>query len=83
MNRKGCTNRWCGPCKTLDPVIEKYTKEAAGKLTLVKVNIDTCGDVAREMGVKAIPHVALMHKGKVVDCKLYIYEKSRLCWRIQ
>ncbi len=59
--------KWCGPCRTLDPVIKKHVEEAAGKINLVKVNIDECGDIAREFGVKAIPHIALLHKGKVVD----------------
>jgi len=59
--------KWCGPCKTLGPVIEKNINAGEGKITLVKVDIDECGDLAREMGVKAIPHVALFHKGKNID----------------
>ena len=59
--------KWCGPCKTLGPVIEKNVKNAEGKIALVKVDIDECGEVAQEFEVKAIPHVSLYHKGKVVD----------------
>ncbi len=62
-------DRWCGPCRTLAPIIEKNIQEAQGKITLVKVDVDHCGEVARELGVKAIPHVALIHKGKTIDCK--------------
>lgn len=58
--------KWCGPSRTLDPVVEKNVKESGGKVTLAKANVDECGDLIHEFGVTAIPHLALVHKGKVV-----------------
>ena len=48
--------------------MEKKVQEANGEVCMYKIDVDELGDVAREAGVKAIPHVALVHKGKTVDC---------------
>lgn len=41
-------------------------EEAKGKLILAKANVDECGDLIHDFGVSSIPHLALVHKGKVV-----------------
>ena len=48
---------WCGPCKTLGPIIEKAVEAKAGKVKLVKVNIDENPGVAGQLGVRSIPAV--------------------------
>eukprot|EP00826_Nyctotherus_ovalis_P044225 TRINITY_DN4764_c0_g5_i1.p1 TRINITY_DN4764_c0_g5~~TRINITY_DN4764_c0_g5_i1.p1 ORF type:complete len:118 (+),score=23.23 TRINITY_DN4764_c0_g5_i1:228-581(+) len=57
---------WCGPSRTLDPLVEKNVRDAKGRLVLAKVNVDECGDLIHEFGVTAIPHLALVHRGRVV-----------------
>jgi putative thioredoxin len=58
---------WCGPCKQLTPVLEKVVKAAAGKVKLVKMNIDEHPQIAGQLGVKSIPAVFAFQKGQPVD----------------
>jgi putative thioredoxin len=48
---------WCGPCKQLTPVLEAAVAKAAGKVKLVKMNIDDYPEVAGQMGIQSIPAV--------------------------
>lgn len=58
---------WCGPCKQLTPVIEKVVKAAAGKVKLVKMNIDEHPQIAGQLGIQSIPAVIAFKKGQPVD----------------
>ena len=58
---------WCGPCKTLGPLLEKIVKEANGKIKLVKVDIDKSPDIASQMQVQSIPAVFAFVDGRPVD----------------
>ena len=58
---------WCGPCKTLGPIIEKVVGEKAGKVKLVKINIDENPQIAGQLGVRSIPAVFAFDKGRPVD----------------
>lgn len=58
---------WCGPCKTLGPVIEKVVREAKGKVKLVKVDIDQSPEIASQMRVQSIPAVFAFVDGRPVD----------------
>lgn len=58
---------WCGPCRTLGPLLEKVVAETAGAVELVKVNVDDNPQVARAFQVQSIPAVYAMRDGKVVD----------------
>lgn len=58
---------WCGPCKTLTPVLEKLEKEHNGRWVLAKVNTETQKELAMQFKVMSIPDVKLVIEGKVVD----------------
>lgn len=58
---------WCGPCKQLTPVIEKVVKEAAGRVKLVKMNIDDHPSIAGQLGIQSIPAVIAFVDGRPVD----------------
>lgn len=58
---------WCGPCKQLTPVIEKLVKQYAGKVKLVKVNVDENQPLAVQFRVQSIPAVYAFKDGKSVD----------------
>lgn len=58
---------WCGPCRTLGPVLEKLAAEQSDRWTLVKVNSDEHPDESRQYGVRGIPAVKMFVDGTVVD----------------
>ena len=58
---------WCGPCKTLMPVLMSLADEYAGAFKLAKVNIDEQQQLAQQFGVRSVPTVKLVKNGKIVD----------------
>lgn len=58
---------WCGPCKTLKPLLEKLAEEYAGRFLLAKVDSDQNPELAQHFGVRSIPSVKVLFQGKLVD----------------
>ena len=58
---------WCGPCKTLGPMIEKVVKGFGGKVRLVKINVDDNQELAAQLRVQSIPAVYAFKGGEPVD----------------
>jgi putative thioredoxin len=58
---------WCGPCKTLGPIIEKVIDETNGAVELAKVDVDANPQVSQAFGVQSIPAVFAISQGKIVD----------------
>jgi putative thioredoxin len=58
---------WCGPCKTLGPIIEKVIDETNGQVVLVKVNVDENPQISAAFQVQSIPAVYVIANGQVVD----------------
>ena len=58
---------WCGPCRQLTPNLEKVVNEKAGKIRLVKINIDENPGVAGQLGIQSIPAVFAFAGGRPVD----------------
>ena len=58
---------WCGPCKSLGPILEKVVDEYAGALKLAKVDADTQMQLAAAFGIRSLPTVVLVKDGQMVD----------------
>jgi len=58
---------WCGPCKTLGPILEKLVREYAGRVKLMKINVDENQELAAQMRVQSIPMVVAFKDGRPVD----------------
>ena len=58
---------WCGPCKSLKPILEKLAEEFQGKFILAKVNADENQELAAQFGVRGIPDVKAVYQGQIVD----------------
>ena len=58
---------WCGPCRMVAPVLERLAERYAGKVKVVKVNVDDNPQVARTFDASSIPTLVFLRDGKPVD----------------
>ncbi len=57
---------WCGPCRMVEPTLESIAKRYAGKVKVVRVNVDENQAIAQEYRITAIPTLIIFREGKVV-----------------
>ena len=69
---------WCGPCKAIGPVLEELAQDAAGRLTLAKVNVDENHGLAARYGIRSIPTVLFVKDGKVADQIIGAVPKAKI-----
>jgi len=69
---------WCGPCRQLTPNLEKVVNEKAGKIRLVKINIDENPSIAGQLGIQSIPAVFAFAGGRPVDAFLGAIPESEV-----
>ena len=69
---------WCGPCKMLSPVVDELAQELAGKLKVVKVNVDDAQELAMQYSVMSIPSLLVFKNGEVVDQMVGAMPKQQL-----
>ncbi len=69
---------WCGPCRTLTPVLEELALEHAGKLKVVKVNVDENKESAGQYGVMSIPTMIIFKEGKDEQTLVGFQSKEQL-----
>ncbi|WP_040492626.1 tetratricopeptide repeat protein [Ilumatobacter nonamiensis] len=67
---------WCGPCKTLGPILEKVIDATDGKVVLAKVDVDANPGLSQAFKVQSIPAVYAMRDGAVVDGFMGAYPES-------
>ena len=58
---------WCGPCKAIGPIVEGVAATYAGKLKVIKVNVDENGATPSRYGIRGIPALLFFKGGKVTD----------------
>jgi thioredoxin 1 len=58
---------WCGPCKAIEPIVDGVAATYAGKLKVIKVNVDENGATPSRYGIRGIPALLFFKGGKVAD----------------
>jgi len=69
---------WCGPCKSIFPVLEEIAAEYEGKVIIAKVNVDEYPRIAAGMGVRSIPTMVLYSRGQEQDRLIGAYSKTEI-----
>lgn len=58
---------WCGPCRTVSPIVDEIAQEYAGKVRVVKINVDEGQRTAMALGVTTIPTIILFAHGRLIN----------------
>lgn len=69
---------WCGPCKSIGPVIDELSKEYAGRVKIAKLNVDENPSTPSQYGVRGIPTLILFKGGKILEQVVGAVPKTRL-----
>ena len=69
---------WCGPCKSIAPVIEELAREYEGKLKIAKLNVDENPVTPSRYGVRGIPNLIILKAGAVKEQMVGAVPKSKL-----
>jgi thioredoxin 1 len=69
---------WCGPCKAIAPVLEELAQDVAGKLKVVKVNVDEAGELAGQYQIRSIPTLLVFQGGIVQQQMVGAMNKATL-----
>ncbi len=69
---------WCGPCRQIGPSLEELSDEYAGRVKIVKINVDENPESPAQLGVRGIPALFLFKDGKAVSNKIGAAPKAAL-----
>jgi thioredoxin 1 len=69
---------WCGPCKSIAPILEELATEYHGKLKVVKLNVDSHPKIASSYDVRGIPNLIFFKDGQVADRVVGFVPKEEL-----
>ena len=69
---------WCGPCKTLSPIIDKISSDYHGKISVGKLDADASKEIIAELGMRNIPTILLYKDGEIIERKTGMIMESKL-----
>jgi thioredoxin 1 len=75
-----CTATWCGPCKLVEPLIDRLTEEYSNRAEIYKLDIEPNRDLAKRLGIRNIPAVIFFKAGEKIETLVGVksYEDYRL-----
>ena len=68
---------WCGPCKKLTPTLEQVA-ENNKDISVYKVNVDECNDIASQFGVRSIPYLVFFNEGNKVSTLTGLNDQNKI-----
>ncbi|MEZ4938619.1 MAG: thioredoxin [Crocinitomicaceae bacterium] len=74
---------WCGPCKTIAPILEDVKNHFGEKLTVIKVDVDKNPSAASKFGVRGVPNLILFKNGQIVWQQAGVIPKNQLIQMIE
>tara|TARA_B100001175_G_C19419082_1_gene595144 strand:+ start:614 stop:931 length:318 start_codon:yes stop_codon:yes gene_type:complete len=74
---------WCGPCRTVGPIIDELATELEGKAVIGKVNVDNNSESPQTYGIRSIPALLIFKDGELVDRLVGAVPKSQLVEKLE
>lgn len=69
---------WCGPCRTLGPILDEIAGEVGTNAKIVKVNVDENGDLAQQFGIRGIPTMIFFKDGEAAKTLVGVQPKDEI-----
>ena len=69
---------WCGPCKTLGPVLDEVASEIGESASILKVNVDDNGELAQQYGIRGIPTMIFFKDGQAAKTLVGVQTKEEI-----
>ena len=69
---------WCGPCRTLGPILEEISGEVGDKAKILKVNVDENGELAQQFGIRGIPTMIFFKDGQPIKTLVGVQPKDEI-----
>jgi thioredoxin len=73
---------WCGPCRTVGPIVDQLASELAGRIRVAKMNVDDNPATSSRFGVRSIPTLLVFKDGREVDRIVGAQPKSAIAGRL-
>ncbi len=73
-----CWAAWCAPCRMISPIVEQVARDEAGRLKVVKLDVDSAPEIAKRLSVQSIPLLLLLRDGNEVDRLVGAVPRARL-----
>ena len=74
---------WCGPCKSLHPILEQTVEKIGNKAVVAKVNVDSNPELASRFGVRSIPALFYFKKGEVVHNTTGLVQSKEIVQKLE
>jgi thioredoxin 2 len=69
---------WCGPCRQMTPMFERAARELEPHVRLVKLNADEAPEISRRFGIRGIPTLLLLHRGRLLAQSAGVMDTQRI-----